>query len=417
MKPRICAILPFMLLLLSGALTAQVLTPMELSDPKTQRLQQRNIKTLTVIGSEIAGHKFPYPFYFSRVLDLDLVKMQSSDQRSIRFDLYKGQTVLEITGNYYASYSAELMGPYARMKETFTQVMLPMLRIAVPHFPDDSEFAAFAIEVSHHLRQKTLGVISERPENVTLIIPVSAAQKFVDAGTDAQRQAAVLDASMFLNGEPYSLWLQEGTPSEEWKERNSPVSRTQQAQSASAPTSDASGSQSVSPHVINASATELRIVTPDVLAKLQYENQDRIVHITDQLNKEAHLVPYAPPTFVAFRHMAYLQLSVTTQLNADPQSSRYKLAALAFDEHVSHLVRPVLQYFTGDTTFDGISFSSIIHSSGGQLPLAVEFYLPFRTMQCFANYECTGQQLLDSGTVVINGERAALNLQLAEAHN
>jgi len=417
MKRTTSASIPFLLLLLSGALCAQVLTPMELTDPKTQRLQQRNIKALNSIGSEIAAHKFPYPFYFSRALDIDLSKMQTTDQRSIRFDLYKGQTVLEITGNYYASYSAEAMGPYARLKETFSQVMLPMLKIAVPHFPDDSEFAAFAIEVSHHLRQKTLGVVSEHPENVTLIIPVPAAQKLVDATTEAQRQAAVLDASIFLNGEPYSLWLQEGTPTDEWKEANLPALKAQQTQLVQASAKPDASGQQVSPHLMNASATELRIVTPDALSKLQYENQDRIARITDHLNSEAHFVPYALPTFVAFRHMAYLQLSVTTQLNTEPQSSRYNLAALAFDEHVSHLVRPVLEYFPGDTSFDGISFSSIIHSSGGQSPLAVEFYFPFRTMQCFVNFECTGQQLLDSGTVVINGERAALNLQLAEGHN
>ena len=194
---------------------AQVVTPMELSDPKTQRLQQLNIKALTAIGSEISSHKFPYPFYFSRVLDLDMDKMKVADQRSIRFDVYKGQTVLEITGNYYGSYSADLMDPYARLKETFLQVMLPMLRIAVPHFPDDSVFSAFAFEVSHHVRQKALGVRSERPENVTLIIPIQAAQKLIDGRTDGQRQAAVLEASVFLNGEPYSLWLQEGAPSED----------------------------------------------------------------------------------------------------------------------------------------------------------------------------------------------------------
>ena len=45
---------------------------------------------------------------------------------------------------------------------------------------------------------------------------------------------------------------------------------------------------------------------------------------------------------------------------------------------------------------------------------AVEFFLPFRMMRCFENYDCTGQQLLDSGAIVINGERSALDLQIAE---
>ncbi|HZM09108.1 MAG TPA: hypothetical protein VFC15_02735, partial [Candidatus Limnocylindrales bacterium] len=139
------------------SLAAQVLTPTELSDPKTQRLQQKYFKALVAIGDQVGAHKFPYPFYFSRVLDVDQSKMQMQDQRSIRFDFYKNQTVLEMTGNYYAAYSADRMDSYARLKETFQQVVMPMLQAAVPLFPDDSAFSAFAIEVSHHVREKALG--------------------------------------------------------------------------------------------------------------------------------------------------------------------------------------------------------------------------------------------------------------------
>ena len=67
--------------------------------------------------------------------------------------------------------------------------------------------------------------------------------------------------------------------------------------------------------------------------------------------------------------------------------------------------------------FDGIDFSSMIHVADGSSPEAVEFFFPFRVMRCFASYDCTGQQLLDSGTIVINGERAALDLQIAEGKN
>ncbi len=111
---------------------AQVVTPIELNDPKLQRLQQRNFRKLVDIGSEIQRYKFPYPFYFSRVLDVDLAKMKEVDQRSIRFDIYKGETVLEITGNYYASYNADSMNAEARLKATFEQVIVPMLKIEVP---------------------------------------------------------------------------------------------------------------------------------------------------------------------------------------------------------------------------------------------------------------------------------------------
>ncbi len=50
------------LMVLLGAiapLRAQVITPVELPDPKAQRLQQRHLKTLMAIGTEIEAHKFP----------------------------------------------------------------------------------------------------------------------------------------------------------------------------------------------------------------------------------------------------------------------------------------------------------------------------------------------------------------------
>ncbi len=399
------------------SLAAQVVTPMELPDPKAQHLQQRHLQTLMAIGSEIEAHKFAYPFYFSRVLDVDLAKMQAADQRSIRFDIYKGHTVLEITGNYYAAYSAERMDPYARLKATIEQVVMPILQAETPHFPDDSEFSEFAIEVSHHVRQKVMGVSSEHPENVTVIIPVVVAQRLVDAKTDDQKQAAILEAKVFLNGEPYSLWLLEGAPTEEWKERTQP-SKQEPVVTATAPANPAAATSSPVPvSVIKASATPLRIFTPESLSNLRRQNDDAITRMTKELDPEAHFLPYAAPTFIGFRQGAYLLLSISTRVNAPAASSRYKLAALAFDEHVSHLVRPVLDYFPSDADFDGVSYSSMIHPADDSSSLAVEFFFSLRMMRCFASYDCTGQQLLDSGTVVINGERAALDLQIAEGKN
>jgi hypothetical protein len=419
MKFRLLAVVA----IASGALCpalAQVVTPMELTDPKLQRLQQRNFKTLVTIGGEIERYKFPYPFYLSRVLDIDLAKMKDVDQRSIRFDSYKGETVLEITGNYYASYNADTMDSAARLKETFNQVIFPILKIEVPHFPDDSEFASFAIEVSHHVRQKVMGVRDEHAENVTVIIPLPSAQKLVDAKTDDQKQTAVLESRIYLNGQPFALWLHEGPPPEDWQDRYAPpANKTQPVETAATPTNQpAAPGASVSPNLLKTTPAPMRILTPEALAGLQRKNQDAIDHMVKGLDKEAHFFPYAPPTFVGFRQGAYLQLSINTQLDAPPETSRYKQAALAFDEHVSHLIRSLLDYFPGEVDFDGVDFSSVIHLKGGEAKAeSVEFFFPNRMMRCFANYDCTGQQLINSGTVLINGERSELDLQLAEGKN
>jgi hypothetical protein len=420
MKFRVPVLLLTMLGLLCPAI-AQVVTPIELNDPKLQRLQQRNFRKLVDIGGEIQRYKFPYPFYLSRVLDVDLAKMKEVDQRSIRFDIYKGETVLEITGNYYASYNADTMTAESRLKATFEQVIVPMLKIEVPHFPDDSEFASFAIEVSHHVREKIMGVHQEHAENVTFIIPVTSAQKLVDAKSDDQKQTAVLEARIYLNGEPYALWIHEGLPPEDWQDRYAPPEKKKQpieAVAASTTGQPAAPSSGVSPNLLKTTPTSIRILTPEALAKLQHSHQDTVDRMVKSLDKEAHFVTYAPPIFIGFRQGAYLQLSMNTQLDAPSETSRYKQAALAFDEHISHLIRPLLDFFLGENDFDGIDFSAVIHLKGADSKsVSVEFFFPFRAMRCFASYDCTGQQLIDSGTVVINGERSALDLQAAEGKN
>ncbi|HXP16355.1 MAG TPA: hypothetical protein VN868_04595 [Terriglobales bacterium] len=50
---------------------------------------------------------------------------------------------------------------------------------------------------------------------------------------------------------------------------------------------------------------------------------------------------------------------------------------------------------------------------GGGKSEAVEFFFPFASLRCYDKYDCTGQQLLDAGAVLINGERVALDLQIA----
>jgi len=85
--------------LLSLFSSAQVIAPAEIQQPLERRLQTQYLGDLRAIGTEISLHKFPYPFYFSRVLDLDQDDQLRADQRSIRFAKFNGQIVLEITGN------------------------------------------------------------------------------------------------------------------------------------------------------------------------------------------------------------------------------------------------------------------------------------------------------------------------------
>ena len=386
MKPSVPS-LPFLAIALAAFAPhggAQILSPAEIADPAMRGLQQSHLAELHAITAALASHHFPYAFYFSRRLDLSEHQQESSDQRSIQFDRFRGQTVLKITGNYFAAYSAERMSNEERAGQTYRDVMLPILQAAVPALAREQVPDAFALEISHHVIRKVLGVETETAENVVLILPKASAQHLMEARDEAGRSAAVLQGAAYLNSVPVSFW-----PGEM---KESPAIQV-----------------SAAPVVPPRSANEP--------AKLDAEYRDTFTRMTKELDPQAHFVPYAPPSFISFRGGQYLQLPITTTLAPSDSGSQYKLAALAFDRQIIHLIRPVLTCFKDSSDFTGIDFSTTVRLSdanteGGE---AVEFIFSLSALRGYAQFDLTGQQLLDAGVVLINGDRAGLDLQTAEA--
>lgn len=376
---------------------AQVLSPAEIADPAIRELQQSHLAELHAITAALATHRFPYRFYFSRSLDLSERDQAQSDQRSIQFDRFQGRIVLKITGNYFAAYSAEKMNKQERARQTYLDVMLPILQAAAPALAGGKLPDAFALEISHHVLGKVLGVDTETPENVVLILPKASAQRLVEARDEAGRTAAVLEGTAFLNGVPLSFW-----PGE--------MGQAPPIQASVAPPAPPAAPAPVKPPAIAPGTTP---------TKPGEQYRAAIGKMMKEIDAQAHFVPYAPPSFIAFRGGEYLQIPIATALAPSDSGSRYKLAALAFDRHVAHLIRPVLAYFKDDAAFTGIDFSTTVRiaaAKGADEPgVAVEFVLSLASLLSYERFDLTGQQLLDAGVVLIDGERAGINLQAAEA--
>jgi hypothetical protein len=402
------------------AAPAQVVSPVEIKDPALRALQQQYMDDLSQAGADILSTHFDYPFYLSRKLDLDETRQQVADQASIRFDSYSGRTVIAITGNYYAAYSAQKISPEQRARSTFLNVVMPLLKAAVPRFQNNQHVQGYAVEISHHIVGKVMGVSMEHPENLMVFLPRSGALKLLVAKDETAQQAALLQGQVFLNAQPISIWLNDAVPppvaDARYNDHGDDTAANAQAdkvqtvtESAPAPLSPVKPKEPPPPPPRDTSA--------QALAAVQLSDQPIVDTIVKELEPQAHFVAYAPPKFVAFRQGIYLELSVNSTLQASAAGSRYKLAATAFDDHIAHLVRPLLAYFKDAQDFDGIGFSTNIHLAGKSVPAvseAVEFFFPLSSLRCYEKYDCTGQQLLDAGTVLINGERVALDLQIAE---
>ncbi len=437
--PSVLSLIVLSLIVLSLIVTntalAQVVSPVEIKDPALRALQQQYMDDLGLAGADILSTHFDYPFYLSRKLDLDEARQQVADQASIRFDTYSGKTVLAITGNYYAAYSAQKINPEQRARSTFLNVVMPILKAAVPRFQNNQHVQGYAVEISHHIMGKVMGVSMERPENLMVYLPRNGALKLVAAKDETAQQAALLQGQVFLNAQPISIWINDAvlppvaTATDTANEHGDDTAANAQSDSGQTGTRTVS-TENVSGPQPGATPAPLSPVKPkepppppprdtsaQALAAVQLSNQPWVDSIVKELETQAHFVSYAPPKFVAFRQGIYLELSLNSTLPVSAAGSRYKLAATAFDDHVAHLVRPLLAYFKDSKDFDGIGFSTNIHLVGKSAPAvseAVEFFFSLSSLRCYEKYDCTGQQLLDAGTVLINGERVALDLQIAE---
>jgi hypothetical protein len=413
----------------AGAAWAQVVTPVEIKDPDLRSLQQQFMNDLKIVGQDIQALEFQYHFYLSRTLDLDESQQKHADQSSIRFDRYNGQTVLTVTGNYYAAYPADRISAERRARSTFLSVVMPILKSEVPRFQSNHQVQGYAVEVSHHVLGKVMGVPVERPENLMVFLPQSGAIKLLGSKDENAQQAGLMQGQVFLNAQPITIWLNAEGPRPGAGALSTPTSAESQ------PPRDGGGDRagaresSVAQTAMSPSAAPVakpyqvapdpwRDRSPKALADLQVSSREQLAKLVKELDPQAHFVSYTSPGFVAFRQGIYLELSISTDLPESAAGSRYKLAALAFDDHVAHLLRPTLAYFKEEPEFDGISFSTSIHLAGKVAAAgrseAVEFFFPFAALRCYEKYDCTGQQLIDTGTVLINGERVALDLQIAE---
>jgi hypothetical protein len=419
--------LALILVVVAGTSLAQVLTPTEIKDPDLRSLQQQYINDLKVVGQDIQNLPLKYHFYLNRKLDLDESQQQQADQSSIRFDRYDGQTVVAVTGNYYAAYSEKIAADQ-RARSTFLSVVMPILKSEVPRFQANHEVQGYALEISHHVLGNVMGVMVERPENLMVYLPQSGALQLLGSKDENVQQAGLLQGRIFLNAQPINIWLN-GEGPQPAPGAETALSSTERTETPAGPqipqTSERNSGQATlsaaAPAVVKPNdvvAAPVRDASPQALAELQASSQEVLAKLVKELDPQAHFVAYASQSFVGFRQGIYLELSLNTTLPESAAGSRYKLAAMAFDDHVAHLIRPTLAYFREESKFDGISFSTTVRLAGRSPAAgkteAVEFFFPFAALRCYEKYDCTGQQMLDAGTVLINGERVGVDLQNAE---
>jgi len=372
-------------LLAGGVSSAQLVAPAEIKDPKLRALQSKHQTELTAAAAEMAAHKFPAKVYLTKELDLRSGALFSADRRSIEFSTFGMQTVLRVRANYAAVYPTETPAK-DRVSRTYLDVVVPVLTAAMKAVQEETEMGAVQIEISHHVRKISVMTI-DRFENSAFIVPRAVARRIAGAADPEQQLAGLKDATVYIDGKVVAFDGQAPAP----------VSISQRP----------------------AVATPAPVVEPppppkkEVLEQRQTGLQPVLDRMVQEQGSQAHFDPLVKPELTAFRGTSYLRIPVVTTLTAADGGSQYRVAALAFDRHVSHLVRLVLPYFKSAAGFEGIAFRTTV-TAGTSPAESVEFLFPLAELRRYENYDITGQQLINAGFVLINGERVGLDLQTAE---
>ena len=399
---------------------AQEFSPSSFGDPYLRGVQAKYGPQLRELAAEITQHSFPYKFSLASVVPKDAQQPDLHGPAAVRLEKYNGALALEISGNYAVSYTDTQISKNERVRHTLTEVIVPILKAATGRFRGQDLPRTYLIEVSHHVRSKILGIPTENIETVALSIPQLEAERLAHAETVDDQQQALLDGTTFLNAQPFLVWLTKDEPSQAEKDRILERTLERQRGPETATTINdfqpSPGRPLVSERLLKPADPIRRKVDPLSTEQLNAKYKDLLDRLVRDLDPQMHFASYAPPTFIEFNGRKYLQLSINTSLAARDVGSRYKLAALAFDDHVSHFIRPTLAILPETGDWDGVVFSAILKVAGDDSTAeAVEFFFQDSWLRSYKNYDLNGQQLIDRGLVLIDGERAQIDLLKAEA--
>jgi len=422
-------------LLASAPLVHAQVSPNEILDPNLKALEKQYFSQLKSLNQAIAKMHFPFPFYLSRYVGIEPAKQAETDSRGLEFVKFRDRTVLKITGNYDAAYSATQFTRNERAARTFQDVLLPIMQTVTQGIPPDVACDAIGFEVSYHTRAAEKSYDYEGKELLVIVVDRPDAFVLAQATNDTARQDVLNRSMIFLGGQEFGLSLLEKDPYVVSTLSRTKPSKTDSSSGGASTTlsrlnraipnaipsvaagasSDSSSSAPAKPDLSQARP----VATQADVDRLQSQYQAQLDTLSKEGQAKFQFVDYDPPAFVIISKQLALQMTLRNNLRFDiEKSSIYKRAAQTFDLFLAPKLKDILDKIPDDSAIAVYDFSVVNPLTSGmstrERSEAIEFILPAVLARQFVNNEITNQTLIDKSLVLVNGVRIALNLQLVE---
>ena len=428
---------------LAARASAQV-SPSEILNPDLKALEETYLQQLKTLNQGIARTKFPFPFYLSRYVGLDPAQQAEADSRGLEFVRFQDRVILKVTGNYNAAYDTTRLTQNERAAGTFRTIVLPILDLLTGALPQDMACDGIGFEISHHTRTNDRSYDYEGKEILVVVLDRDDAWALRRASTDPERQEIVNRSKIYLSGTEFGLSLKERDPLNVQALPRSVPAKPDATSSARSSTMAGRSSLLRStlampspppavPAPANGVSTSANPVLPGSKAvdplpasppptqtdadRLGDKYQSQLAALAKEGATKFHFVAYAPPTFMVFRNQIALQMTLRNTIQfGTARGSIYKRAAQSFDLFLAPQLKDLSDRISPDLEFQLFDFSVLNKLSPGPKGTseAIEFICSRTALEQFVNAEITNQQLLDQSTILVNGVRIALNLQLVE---
>jgi hypothetical protein len=456
----LAAIVAILFALSTGLTSLAQVSPAEITNSRLRQAEQTYFEQLIELNRTISQIKFPFPFVLSRYAGLDPKQQIGADQRGLEFITFENRTVLKISGNYNAAFSAQMLTANQRADRVLSDVVVPILKELPKYFSAQSDFDGFGFEISYHVRTNTRSYSYEGAQILTVVLDKADAFRYARSDRPSEQQDILDTSRVYVDGKRFGLMLGEREPvpvdeDEREPRRNHKPASTERSSAAAAspevPTTGhppeiapeppapslpaprapqpafapapgaligvpASPPAATSP-AASAQAGAMSTATQAEADALQTKLQAQLDALEQQGRAHDGFVDYAPPSFAIFRKQIYLQLTLRNPSVFDKNAtSIYKRAAQSFDLFLAPRLKALLARTPADPAIAGLDVTvlSEFAANASSSSEAIEYACPIAQLRQFADADITSQDLINQSVVLVNGVRIALNLQQAE---
>jgi len=396
----------------ASASFAQV-SPDEIVNPRSRAIEQQYLPKLISLNRSIGESKFPMSFKLARYIEATSGRA-ALDTNGIEFIVFRNQVVLKLSGIYGATFDSKQLDENDRAVRVFEGAVVPMLRRVAANLPQSVECDGIGFEVIYDTRDTNREFDFEGREVLSLVLSRDDAFAIAEARDDHGLQEILNRSDVYVSGKPVVLRLvQSQDPDREIAavpdgELIAPSKLLTSLPIKGAPKAD------IADYPVSAVASAESKTNDAIRLQQQFGMQAKAALDTEM--DRLHPDPGNTPQFETEGDQIRLHFTIRNSLQFEAgTSSIYKRAARSFDLFLAPELKSVVKKLPAIVGLNAFQFSVLnTIRDGNELSEVVDYICPVDAIYLFINNRITSQQLIDQSTVLVNGVRIGIDLEIVE---